>query len=248
MKREIVNIAAYKFVKLEASALDDLRERLMQACVKLKLKGTILLSTEGINLVLAGSVQSIEEIKAVLDTTPKLDRLAFKESGSNDQPFERMLVKIKKEIIPFGVVEVNPADQPAPVISPAELKQRLEQGDEIILLDTRNQFEYELGTFKNAISLNLKNFREFPEAAKKLPSELKHKPIVTFCTGGIRCEKAAPLLINYGFTNVFQLDGGILKYFEENGSAHFQGECFVFDQRIALDGQLKETPAAQSSS
>ena len=143
--------------------------------------------------------------------------------------------------------EVNPGETPAPRLAPQELKRWLDEGRDIVLLDTRNQFEVELGSFENTLALGLKSFSDFPRATPALPEALKHQPIVTFCTGGIRCEKAAPWLISQGFRQVYRLDGGILNYFEQCGGAHFRGECFVFDQRVALDATLRETRAADGA-
>jgi UPF0176 protein len=156
-----------------------------------------------------------------------------------------MLVRLKKEIIAFGVEGIDPARRTSPKLSPRELKQWLDEGRPVTLLDTRNDYEVKLGTFKNALPIGIAHFREFPQAVEKLPPELKEQPIVMFCTGGIRCEKAGPFMEREGFKSVFQLDGGILKYFEECGGAHYDGECFVFDQRVGLDPSLQETESSQ---
>lgn len=239
----ITNIAAYKFAAL--SDLKPLREDLIQHCKDWGLKGTILLSPEGINLFVAGPGAEIDRLLLELRAVPGLEELAAKFSKSDHQPFHRMLVKIKKEIIAFGIEGIDPARNPAPRIAPRELKQWLEEGRPVTLLDTRNDYEVKLGTFRNAMPIGVRHFRDFPDAVRKLPPELKHQPIVTFCTGGIRCEKAAPFMRREGFENVFQLDGGILKYFEECGNSFYDGECFVFDQRVGVDPTLHETGTAQ---
>ena len=238
----VTNIAAYKFAPL--ADLKPLRERLKRFCVQRNLKGTILLSTEGVNLFIAGYPEHVDELLAELRSIPGLEGLEAKFSESESQPFTRMLVKIKKEIIAFGVEGIDPIHDPAPRISPQELKQWLDEGRPVELLDTRNEFEIDLGTFRNARRAGVGHFREFPAAVDKLPDELKQRPIVTFCTGGIRCEKAAPFLRSKGFANVYQLDGGILKYFEEVGREHYEGECFVFDKRVGLDPDLHATGRA----
>jgi UPF0176 protein len=133
----------------------------------------------------------------------------------------------------------------SPKLAARELKQWLDEGRPVTLLDTRNDYEVKLGTFKNARAIGIDHFREFPDAVRKLPPELKEQPIVMFCTGGIRCEKAGPFMEREGFKKIFQLDGGILKYFEECGGAHYDGECFVFDQRVGLDPSLQETESTQ---
>jgi len=208
------------------------------------MRGTILLSPEGINLFVAAEKPATDQLLARLRGISGLADLTPKISESDHQPFNRMLVKIKKEIIAFGVPGVDPARHPAPRLLPRQLKQWLDEGRPVTLLDTRNTYEVKLGTFRGARTLDLGHFREFPAAAAALPASLKDEPVVTFCTGGIRCEKAAPLLEMAGFSNVFQLDGGILNYFEECGGAHFEGDCFVFDKRVAVDASLRETGAA----
>ena len=241
----IVNISAYQFTPL--GDLKPLRARLTAVCREAGLKGTILLSTEGINLFVAGPAGNIDRLLAVLRAIPGLDSLEPKVSESGEQPFTRMLVKIKKEIIAFGVPGVDPANHPAPRISARELKQWLDEGRPVTLLDTRNDFEVRLGTFRGAVPIGIAHFREFPAAAAELsPADHPH-PVVTFCTGGIRCEKAAPHLIGLGFGQVFQLDGGILKYFEECGGEHFDGECFVFDKRVGLTAELDQSGPASVS-
>lgn len=239
MPADFLNISTYKFTPL--ANLPALRERLKDVCAAGGLRGTILLSTEGINLFVAGLQENVAALMSELRTIPGLKDLAPKESLSTEQPFNRMLVKIKKEIIAFGVEGIDPARKPAPKLAPQTLKQWLDEGRPVTLLDTRNDYEVRLGTFTGAIDPKIDSFREFPEAVRKLPEELKTQPIVMFCTGGIRCEKAGPFMEREGFQNVFQLDGGILKYFEECGGAHYDGECFVFDRRVGVNPDLKET-------
>lgn len=241
----IVNVSAYKFVTLKEAILPDLRAVFKDKAVSLNLKGTILLSTEGINLFLAGERDNIDEFKAFLAERPSFQEMWFKESYSDHQPFSRMLVRLKKEVISMGHAEIEPEKETAPHLPPEILKQWYENNKEMIVLDTRNDYEVELGTFENALDLNIETFRAFPDAIDMLPEEMKEKPIVTFCTGGIRCEKAAQLMLNKGFKEVYQLEGGILNYFEQCGGEHYEGECFVFDKRVALDGNLKETTTQQ---
>ena len=236
-----INLAGYKFVSLDG--LDDLKAALEQQCRDLDLKGTILLSFEGINIVLAGNEQEVTQFQALIRADQRLADVRFKRSASAFQPFDRMLVKIKKEIITLRVTGLDPANERAPTVAPAELKRWLDEGREVVLLDTRNAFEVDAGTFDKALDLRLSSFGQFAQAADGLDPSLKDKTVVTFCTGGIRCEKAAPVLIGKGFRNVFQLDGGILQYFEDCGNAHFNGLCFVFDQRVALDGNLNPAVA-----
>ncbi|WP_439620545.1 oxygen-dependent tRNA uridine(34) hydroxylase TrhO [Gemmata sp.] len=235
----VVNVAAYQFAALDG--LEPLRERLVASCRESGLKGSVLLSTEGVNLFVAGAAAGVEHLLALLRGVPGLEGLQAKVSTSREQPFSRMLVKIKKEIIAFGVPGVDPVTRPAPRLGARELKRWLDEGRPVTLLDTRNNFEVGLGTFRGAVPIGVEHFRDFPAAADRLPPADPAVPVVTFCTGGIRCEKAAPYLIGRGFANVFQLDGGILKYFEECGGAHFDGICFVFDKRVALTPGLEES-------
>jgi UPF0176 protein len=236
-----INLSVYKFTPLEN--LLELRQRLLELGHSRSLKGTILLSGEGINLFVAGLRADVDALIAELRRLPGLADLTPKESESADQPFNRMLVKIKKEIIAFGVEGIDPARQPSAKLAPRTLKQWLDEGREVTLLDTRNDYEVRMGTFRGAVPAGIDNFRDFPDAVSRLKPELKDKPIVMFCTGGIRCEKAGPFMAREGF-NVFQLDGGILKYFEECGGAHYDGECFVFDKRVGVDAALQETDSA----
>ena len=236
---EFINISVYKFTPL--AELPALRVQLQQLCKEQALRGTILLSAEGINLFVAGVRAGIAALLAVLQAVPGLEGLTPKESISTEQPFNRMLVKIKKEIIAFGVEGIDPARHPTAKLSARTLKQWLDEGRPVTLLDARNNYEVRMGTFRGAVPAGIDHFRDFPSAVAKLPAALKSQPVVMFCTGGIRCEKAGPFMERAGFKDVHQLDGGILKYFEECGGAHYDGECFVFDRRVGVDPQLRET-------
>jgi UPF0176 protein len=237
----IINISTYKFAPLDD--LPALKSTLLNAATTLQLKGTVLLAHEGINVFVAGHAADIDSFVAVLRAVRGLEDLAPKKSESAVQPFGRMRVKIKKEIIAFGDSGIDPARNPAPKLAPRTLKQWLDDGKPILLLDTRNDYEVELGTFRGAISAGIRRFRDFPAEVRQLPPEAKHQPVVMFCTGGIRCEKAGPFMQREGYRHVYQLDGGILKYFEDCGGAHFEGECFVFDERGGVDAALQETRA-----
>jgi UPF0176 protein len=237
---QIINIAGYKFIPLNQLAV--LRELLLNHCTALGCKGTILLGAEGINITLAGLPESIAAFKDFLQKDQRFTDITFRESFSAQLPFNFMKVKIKKEIITLGRPEVKPAAVRAPSISPSELKQWLDEERDITLLDTRNDYEVRFGTFKNATHFGLGDFGEFPHHSSNLPAD---KPVVMFCTGGIRCEKAALHLLNAGFPEVLQLEGGILNYFQEVGGEHYQGECFVFDQRVAVNANLVETGTVQ---
>jgi len=234
-----LNVAAYHFVPL-----DDLTRRrkdLKSACDAASLRGTILLSREGINLFIAGEEMPLRNLLATLTSQPEFQDLEVKESWSDYQPFNRMLVRLKTEIISMGIDGIDPRHRPAPKLPAPELRRWLDEGRDVLLLDVRNDYEVGVGTFRNAMPIGIDHFRHFPQAVETLPDDLKGKPVVMFCTGGIRCEKAGPLMQQRGFTNIFQLDGGILKYFEECGGAHYDGDCFVFDKRVALNPSLEES-------
>lgn len=244
----IVNISAYKFVTLDNIA--ELRPRFQQRCMELGLKGTILLAPEGINMFLAGSRAAIDGYMAWLHQDPRLTDIVTKESLSDRQPFRRMLVRLKKEIITMKHPLIKPELGRAPAVSAHDLKRWLDQGHDddgkpVVMVDTRNAFEVDVGTFEQTLDYRISKFSEFPEVIAQNKAQLKDKTVVTFCTGGIRCEKAAIYMRDIGYQRVYQLDGGILKYFEEVGGAHYKGDCFVFDQRTALNPQLEETTTVQ---
>jgi RluA family pseudouridine synthase len=239
----ILNVAAYRFVPLRD--VDSIRDSLLADAKRLGLKGTVLLSHEGVNLFVAGEESSARDFIERVKATCGLETLETKESLSDAIPFNRMLVKIKKEIIALGIDSIQPHVRTAPKLDPAELKQWLDQGRDLVLLDVRNDFEVEVGTFRDAVPAGITHFRDFEASLERLPPTAKEKPIVMFCTGGIRCEKAGPLMQQKGFDQVYQLDGGILKYFEDVGGDHFEGDCFVFDGRVAVDAKLQVSQLAQ---
>ncbi len=235
---EIVNIAGYRFVDLNDR--DELRQPFRDITSELGLKGTILLSHNGINFFLAGTQSSIDKYISYLDDDERFKDMSLHFSYSDYQPFKRMLVRLKKEIISLGIDEIRPADYTGKFIEPIEFKKWLDEGRDITILDTRNDYELRVGTFENAIDLDIKTFRDFPKASQNLKQN-KSTPVVMFCTGGIRCEKASVVLEKQGWENVYQIKGGVLGYFKETGGAHWNGDCFVFDQRVALDTNLEET-------
>ena len=214
----------------------------------LGLKGTIIVASEGVNLSIAGQEDAIKEYEDFLFEELHFPDFEMKKSWSKNFPHKRMLVKIRPEIVTMGDPEIDPRCESAPYLSALRLKEWLDEGKDFLLLDTRKEFEYELGSFEGALNLGGKHFRNFPKEVESLPEELKERPVVTFCTGGIRCEKAAPMMKKKGFKEVYQLQGGILKYFEECGGQYWRGQCFVFDHRAALSPQLSpvETLACRS--
>jgi len=238
-ENSVVNIAGYKFVPLENPV--DLVRMYQQKCDELKLKGTMLISKNGINFSLAGTQQATDTIIAFLEEDNRFINIPLKVTYSETQPFRRMKVRLKKEIISLGRKDINPRELTGERISPQDLKNLLDNKEDVLVLDTRNEYETRVGKFENAIDLNLDTFRDFPKAIESLPEEYKDKQIVMYCTGGIRCEKASAVMMKAGFADVKQLEGGVLDYFKETGGAYWEGDCFVFDERVALDTDLKET-------
>ena len=238
MSNQITNIAGYRFIDLDDR--DDLRQPFRDITAKLGLKGTILLSKNGINFFLAGTQKSIDGYISYLNEDKRFQDIPLHISYTHYQPFRRMLVRLKKEIIALGIDEIRPAERTGKFIEPKEFEKWLDEEREVIVLDTRNDYELRLGTFENAIDLNIKSFREFPKAAQNLEQN-KSTPVVMFCTGGIRCEKASVVMENQGWENVYQIKGGVLGYFKETGGSHWNGDCFVFDQRVSIGKDLKES-------
>ena len=240
----VVNIAAYKFVPLQD--LPALRAEVLAQAQAAQLKGTVLLAEEGINLFLAGTASGIDAWLQWLQSDARFAELEVKFSHSANVPFRKMLVKIKREIIRMNHPAIQPRAGRAPAVAPATLARWLEQGvdDEgrpVVMLDTRNAFEVDEGSFEGAIDWRIDRFTQFPDAVQAHRDSLQGKTVVSFCTGGIRCEKAAIYMAEAGIDHVYQLDGGILKYFEETDGKAFKGNCFVFDERISLDPALVPT-------
>ena len=239
---KILNISSYKFVPLPDVA--ELRPLLLERCLGRDLKGTILLAPEGINLFLAGSAEAVRGFVAELHTDSRFSDIEPKQSWSEEPPFKKMLVKVKGEIIRMNHPSIRPAQGRAQGVTPATAKRWLDQGFDdygrsVVILDTRNDYEVDEGTFKGAIDWRLSKFTEFPDALMAHKEELQDKTIISFCTGGIRCEKAAIFMQQNGLPYTYQLEGGILKYFEETDGSHYDGGCFVFDERRAVGIDLE---------
>jgi len=240
----ILNISAYRFVSLSDAAA--WRASIHSRAAAHGLKGTILIASEGINLFIAAHEAPVRAFLAWLTAHELFAQLPVKESWSDAVPFRRLLVKVKREIIRMNHPTIRPQDERAPSVDAATLARWLaagvdDAGREVVTLDTRNAFEVDQGRFRGALDWRLARFSEFPQALQARRGELEGKTVVSYCTGGIRCEKAALLMRDAGLPHVLQLDGGILKYFEDAGGRHFEGHCFVFDQREALSDTL--TPA-----
>jgi UPF0176 protein len=236
---EFLNVAGYKFEPLEN--LDSLIPEFQNKCDELGLKGSVYLSPNGINFSIAGTEENIDTYIEFMEEDSRFRDIPLKKTFSETQPFRRMKVRLKKEIISLGRDDINPRELTGDYISPRELFEMYETKEDVIVLDTRNEYETRVGLFENAIDLQLDTFRDFPSAIETLPEEYKDKQIVMYCTGGIRCEKASAVMMKAGFSDVKQLEGGVLDYFKETGGAYWNGDCFVFDERVALDKELKET-------
>jgi UPF0176 protein len=229
----------YKFVRLQDFA--DRQGPLFAQCNACGVKGTILLAAEGINGTIAGSREAIDAVLAFLRSDPQWADLEHKESFADAPPFDRMKVRLKPEIVTLGMPEVDPNDQVGIHVNPQEWN-ALISDPEVFVVDTRNAYEVGIGTFKGAKNPGTRSFRQFPDYVHSQLDPAKHKKVAMFCTGGIRCEKASSLLLKQGFEAVYHLKGGILKYLEEIPAAEslWQGECFVFDQRVAVQHGLEE--------
>ena len=236
---KIANITGYKFIPIKNELV--LQETILKRSTNLNLKGTVLISRKGINFSVSGTKNNIDKFLLFIRSDSRFADVDVKITYNEYQPFRKMLVRIKKEIISMGIEEIDPFKFTGQKISPKELNKKLNNNEDIVLLDTRNEYEVRLGTFKNAIDLNLDSFRDFPKEIEKLRKKLNGKEVVMFCTGGIRCEKASALMLKNGFENIQQIDGGVINYFKETGGRHWNGDCFVFDDRVALDKDLLET-------
>lgn len=239
----ILNVAAYLFVAIEDA--DALAQRIRARAEAGALRGSVLIAPEGLNLFLAGGESALRGFLGWLRADPRLAPLTAKESWSASVPFARLKVKCKQEIIAFRREAATPlaAGDRAPTVDPPTLARWIAQGRDdagrrLVLLDTRNREESGFGTFQGALTLPIDNFSELTDALAPHRDALRDATVVSFCTGGIRCEKAALWLRQDGMDNLLQLDGGILAYFEQVGGAGYEGRCFVFDQRVALDPEL----------
>jgi UPF0176 protein len=237
----VLNVSAYLFTRIVDP--HSLRPVLRERATAAGLKGTILLAEEGVNLFLAGATEPLRRFIGELRREPGFSRLMIRESWSETQPFGKMLVKVKREIIRMDRSTIRPETGRAPAVAPETLRRWLDagrddEGREVVLLDTRNAFEVDYGSFAGALDWRIERFTQFPAAAAAHRADLQGKTVVSYCTGGIRCEKAALHLREEGI-DAFQLDGGILGYFAAVGAEHWTGECFVFDEREALTPALE---------
>ena len=244
MTNPITNVAGYQFRTV--ADVETMHAQVQALCARTHLKGTVFISPEGINLSLAGSPTDIEYVLGQLDEVCGFDRLQVNTTCSDSIPFRRLLVKIREELVPMTLPAtdtIRHAQAEARYITSDELRQWICTGRVMTLLDLRNRFEYELGTFMHAQNLGLRHFRELGSAAPKLAKLPRTAPVVTFCTGGIRCEKGASYIASLGFKHVYKLKGGILDYLKKFQEEDWRGDCFVFDERISLNHRLEPTYA-----
>lgn len=237
MKKKYLNVAFYKFIHFPNYIA--YQSKILNFCVERNIKGTILLAEEGINVAAAGTKKNIYELLSFLKADNRFSDITHKESYSEAIPFHRMRVKLKKEIVSLGRPNINLSNPSGIRVDPKNWNILLADPD-VVLVDARNDYEYQIGTFKNAISPKTTNFREFPAFIKEKLNTKENKKIAIFCTGGIRCEKASSYMLSKGFENVYQLNGGILKYLDEieTDKSLWEGECFVFDSRVSVDSEL----------
>jgi len=236
---QLVVCALYKFVTLEN--YQELRQPLHDVMEKNHVRGTLLLASEGINGTIAGSRHAIDTVIDWLKMDARLNDIDCKESLTDNPPFNRTRVKLKKEIVTMGVEGIDPKRIVGTYVNPNEWNALINNPD-VLVVDTRNDYEFQVGTFKNAINPNTQSFREFPEYVKNNLNPQQHKKVAMFCTGGIRCEKSTAFLKEQGFDEVYHLKGGILKYLEEVPAAEtlWEGECFVFDERVTVNLALEK--------
>ncbi|MBV7435332.1 rhodanese-related sulfurtransferase [Cardiobacteriaceae bacterium TAE3-ERU3] len=236
---DIVVTALYKFTPFPDFA--DYREAIRDTMLAHDVKGTLLIAHEGINGTIAGSRAGIDAVLDYLRTIPAIGSFDYKESFTDEQPFYRTKVKLKKEIVTLGVEGIDPLQSVGRYVKPKDWNALISDPD-VVLIDTRNDYEVQIGTFKHAVNPHTESFREFPEYVQEHLDPKKHKKVAMFCTGGIRCEKSTAYLKQQGFDEVYHLEGGILKYLEEvpEEESLWEGECFVFDNRVAVNHKLEK--------
>lgn len=237
MSEQFVITAFYKFVHLPD--YQDLQQPLLELCHQNEIRGTILLAEEGINSTIAGSREGIDHVIESLRDDSRFAELVTKESYAAYNPFKRMKVRLKQEIVRLKVDGIDPNQQVGTYLEPDEWNQLISDPD-VLVIDTRNDYEYQIGSFQNAINPKTESFWEFPDFVQSNLDPIQHKKVAMFCTGGIRCEKATAYMLQQGFEEVYHLHGGILRYLElvEPEDSLWQGECFVFDERVAVDQNL----------
>jgi UPF0176 protein len=235
----LVVVALYKFVDLPDFV--EMRVPLLDVCTKNRIGGTLLLAREGINGTVAGTREGVDSLLAYLKSDSRFKDLEHKESSAEKMPFRRMKVRLKKEIVTLGVPEADPNLRVGTYVKPEDWNHLISDPD-VVLIDTRNEYEVAIGTFEGAINPNTESFREFPDYVRANLDPVRQKKVALFCTGGIRCEKASALMLHMGFDKVYHLQGGILKYLEKvpEEESKWKGECFVFDGRVSVADKLRQ--------
>jgi UPF0176 protein len=231
-----INISGYCF-----TPIDDLEQALQHfnnLCADLALMGSIYIASEGVNMGLSGNILDIQTFRRRLQKHTVFKNIRFHELYSTELPYRKMTIKTKTELVPIEDPAIKVGDYDHQYLAPKELQKWLDEGRDFILLDLRNDFEYQLGTFDTATQLDLRRFRKLQTKNEQIQTLPKDKPIVTFCTGGIRCEKAGPYLEKQGLDNIYQLHGGIIEYLKQSKGAHWHGNCFVFDDRVSINSDL----------
>ena len=236
LKPIYINISGYRFTPI--SDIENTLNELKSLCADLDVLGSIYLASEGINIGISGNILEIQTFRARLNQSERFADIRFHELYSLKRPYKKMTVKTKTELVPIEDTSINVGDYNHQYLPPQELKQWLDDNKDFVLLDMRNEFEFDLGTFDQAQQLKLRRFRKLQTKDGDIQKLPKNKPIVTFCTGGIRCEKAGPYLEKFGFDNIYQLEGGIIEYLRQTKGAHWHGNCFVFDDRVTLKKDL----------
>ncbi len=221
----------YCFAPVEDPAL--LQRQQLELCIDLNIRGRIIVAPEGINGTISGSIEATQAYMDVLHADPRFASTDFKIEDSEVHAFEKINVRVKPEIVHAGLPEVRPYEHTGTHLTPTEWKAMMKEED-VVILDVRSNYEHKLGKFKNAVTLDIDNFREFPDKLAEI-DHLKNKKVMTYCTGGIKCEKASAFLQEQGFENVYQLLGGIIRYGVEENGEDFDGKCYVFDNRVAVD-------------
>ena len=236
LKPIYINLSGYRFTPI--SDLELTLNELKSICADLDILGSIYLACEGINIGISGNILEVETFRSRLNKFSGFEDIRFHELYSLERPYNKMTVKTKTELVPIEDATITVGDYNHQYLPPQELKQWLDENKDFVLLDMRNEFEFELGTFDQAQQLHLRRFRKLQTKDTEINNLPKDKPIVTFCTGGIRCEKAGPYLEKFGFKNIYQLEGGIIEYLRQTKGAHWHGNCFVFDDRVSITKDL----------
>ncbi len=236
LKPIYINISGYRFTPI--GDIENTLNELKSLCADLDILGSIYLASEGINIGISGNILEIQTFRGRLNLSERFANIRFHELYSLKRPYKKMTVKTKTELVPIEDTSINVRDYSHQYLPPQELKQWLDENKDFVLLDMRNEFEFDLGTFDQAQQLHLRRFRKLQTKDDEINNLPKDKPIVTFCTGGIRCEKAGPYLEKFGFKNIYQLEGGIIEYLRQTKGAHWHGNCFVFDDRVTITKDL----------